>query len=140
MFNSNANVPTDNIYKFFAILGLVLTVFGGYIFNSTHNNFNNNLFKYAINLSKLELIEKPNLHEEMQIAALEKRIELLKADKPFNMNVSSFFVALGLILMSYGFIRWHFHLQPKLDELLDLQLKKARADASGNKHIKFKRK
>lgn len=140
MFNSNVNLPTDNIYKFLALFGLILTIFGGYLFNSTHNNFNNNLMNYAISLSKLELVEKPNSHEKMQIKTLEKKIELLRTDKSFYMLFSSFFLALGLILIVYGFFRWQFYLQPKLDTLLELQLEKAKVELRNAKRKKFQRK
>jgi len=140
MFNSNTNLPTDNIYKFLAIFVLVLILFGGYVFKNTHNNFNDNLFKYVINLSELELIEKPNSHVELQIEALEKKIELLKANKTFYMAFSGMITGLGILIMFYGFTKWHFHLQPKLDELLDLQLEKARAEVRNNKIYRFKRK
>ncbi|MCC4854861.1 hypothetical protein LMH78_03515 [Vibrio lentus] len=140
MFSSSARMPTDNIYKFLALFGLVLTVFGGWLFNSTHSNFNNNLMGYSIGLSKLELIADPNSHEEHQIKVLEKKIELLKADKPFYMGFSSMFTALGLTLMGYGFFRWFFYLQPKLDELLELQVEKAKLEVKEAKRLKFQRK
>ncbi|EJG1014297.1 hypothetical protein OMR72_004603 [Vibrio parahaemolyticus] len=140
MFSSNTSMPTDNIYKFLSLFGLVLTIFGGHLFNSTHNSFNDNLMNYSIDLSKLELIENPNSHEKRQIQMLEKKIELLLADKPFYMGFSSFFTALGLILMGFGFFRWAFYLQPKLDELLELQVEKAKIEVKQAKRLKFQRK
>ncbi|WP_217520012.1 MULTISPECIES: hypothetical protein [Vibrio] len=128
MISSNMNLPTDNLYKFLALFGLLLTVTGCYMFNSSYTNFNNEYISSIVELAKYENIEKPTKYEVTQKKALEKIIELLKANKPFNLNVSMFVIIIGLITMFYGFCRWHNKLQPKLDELLDLQVAKAKLE------------
>ncbi|KJF97453.1 hypothetical protein UB34_13155 [Photobacterium leiognathi] len=73
MLSSSANIPTDNIYKFLTLFGLVLVIFGFYIFTSTNDNFNNKYIDSLISKSKLELIKDPNSYELKQIEALEKK-------------------------------------------------------------------
>ncbi|ELM0326635.1 hypothetical protein Q3047_004097 [Vibrio vulnificus] len=128
MISSNMNLPTDNLYKFLALFGLLLTVTGCYMFNSSYTNFNNEYISSIVELAKYENIENPTKYEVTQKKALEKIIELLKANKPFNLNVSMFVIIIGLITMFYGFCRWHNKLQPKLDELLELQVAKAKLE------------
>ncbi|MBM5203042.1 hypothetical protein HYN74_22530 [Vibrio parahaemolyticus] len=118
MISSNMSLPTDNLYKFLALFGLLLTVTGCYMFNSSYTNFNNEYISSIVELAKYESIEKPTPYELRQKEALEKIIELLKANKPFNLNVS----------MSVIIIGWHYQLQPKLDELLDLQVAKSKLE------------
>ncbi|PSV88263.1 hypothetical protein [Photobacterium leiognathi] len=140
MLSSSANIPTDNIYKFLTLFGLVLVIFGFYIFTSTNDNFNNKYIDSLISKSKLELIKDPNSYELKQIEALEKKIELLVADKPFYIRFSTIITAFGTFFMVYGFKKWYFDLQPKLDELLDLQLKKAKAEVKEIQNKKLPRK
>lgn len=140
MLSSSANIPTDNIYKFLTLFGLVLVIFGCYIFTSTNDNFNNKYIDSLISKSKLELIKDPNSYELKQIEALEKKIELLVADKPFYIRFSTIITAFGTSFMVYGFKKWYFDLQPKLDELLDLQLKKAKAEVKEIQNKKLPRK
>ncbi|ELB2044562.1 MULTISPECIES: hypothetical protein [Vibrio] len=128
MISSNMSLPTDNLYKFLALFGLLLTVTGCYMFNSSYTNFNNEYISSIVELAKYESIEKPTPYELRQKEALEKIIELLKANKPFNLNVSMSVIIIGLITMFYGFYRWHYQLQPKLDELLDLQVAKSKLE------------
>ncbi|OCH01841.1 hypothetical protein A6D98_02990 [Aliivibrio fischeri] len=128
MFSSSANLPTDNVYKFLAIFGLLLVFFGGYIFNSSLNSFNEQYIKLILEKSELEGIKTLNDHVEMEKKVVDKKIELLKSNKPFHSNFSGFLVVFGFVTMLFGFHRWFFYLQPKLNQLLELEIEKSKLE------------
>lgn len=123
---NNIPVPTDNIFKFYALFGLLLFVFscGSLLYvNNATNSLVISLFPEFIGLKQ---IEKPSRADSAKIELIERRLEVTKSDKDFYLKAISVLAALGVITMSYGFFKWHVELQPVLDETAKVQLEIAK--------------
>lgn len=120
---SRVPLPTDNIYKFYALFGLLLFIFGIGASIAQTKVTNDFMVKSFIELEVLKAIEKPNPVEVLRRTVTERMIEVEKSDKELFKWGLAFIVAVGFLLMIYGFGRWHSHLQPAQDELLQLQMR-----------------
>jgi len=121
-------LPTDNIYKFYALFGLIIIIFsiGSVIY--INESTNNVLFNAIIDIETLNSIKNPSTIDTAKKGVLEKKVQIATADKKFfipNISAISF---LGLILVFYGFKKWHMEIQPIQDEIAKLTLEKIRHD------------
>jgi hypothetical protein len=120
-------LPTDNIFKFYALFGVLLLITSilGTIWVSTSTN------------EKLHALVKeyealPGTKEEKDANVLGKIIESRISAQVGNKK--TFLYGLGtisgisILLMWYGFRQWHTKIQPKQDEYFDLQLQKLRKE------------
>ena len=126
-------LPTDNIFKFYALFGLMLfvTSLAGSLYLTKSTNAL--LFQGAIELEGLNLIEKPSSLEKTKKDLLERKLEIAIEDKKFLRQALGVLIGLSIGLMIYGFHRWHTKIQPLQDELLALQIKKTRREMSSFK-------
>jgi hypothetical protein len=132
---SRIPVPTDSIYKFCALFGLLVAVFsvGSMIYvNKTTNEL---AFSSWVEYEELKQIKTPNVSEAAKIKSLERRLEIAQADKKAFQSALSWMFALAWIPIVYGFWKWHSHLQPMQDELLQLQIKKLRRELNESKRL-----
>jgi hypothetical protein len=124
-------LPTDSIYKFYALFGLLLFIFSVgatvYVARST----NDLVFTSAIEYETLRAIEKPTAVEIAKREGIEKRVEIALADKKFFLYALGTLVGLGMLAMIYGFTKWHRDIQPIQDETAKLQLEKLRLEVAG---------
>lgn len=122
-------VPTDNLHKFMATFGLVLIVFsvGAMIFayNSAHREL------ISIAETYLALEDKTGKSVQEMKELLEKRIDILASNRVFYLFLLTLPFAVGWVMAWTGFERWR-KLQPLHDELLELQVVKARIEAYGD--------
>ena len=74
-------VPTDNIFKFYALFGLMLFVFsfGAIIYVNSHTN--EVIFTTAPELAALRQIAKRSDVDDLRLALLERKFEIAKGDK-----------------------------------------------------------
>ncbi|MDL9997243.1 hypothetical protein QTI24_01430 [Variovorax sp. J22P240] len=124
-------LPTDNIYKFYALFGLLLFIFGigaGIVQNKATNDF---MVRSYIELESLKSIEKPTSVENLKATVLERMIDVETSDKQTFKWSLAIISAAGILLMIYGFHRWHTQIQPAQDELLQLQVEKLRREVAG---------
>lgn len=119
---SRIPVPTDNIFKFYALFGLFLFVFACGAFLYVHVDANATLMASYPELEALREFEEPARSDLAQIAILEKRIEITKADKVFYIRVLVGVFLIAIFLATYGFVQWHIKIQPMLDETARVQL------------------
>lgn len=129
-------LPTDNIFKFYALFGLLLIIFSfGALIYVTRSS-NEVVFSALPELEGLKQIAKPTPAEDVRIKLLERKLEITKTDK----EVFNYFLlglaGIGSLLMIYGFGKWHTGLQPVLDrtakvqlEIAELQLAKLRRES-----------
>ena len=121
-------LPTDNIYKFYALFGLLLlvTVIASYTY--AYQATTALLFEDIGTLASLDSKEKLSVEEANRKQLVQKRIDItVKNRDTFNAAIG-IIGGLALSLLWFGFRKWHFELQPKLDRLLDLQIAKAEQD------------
>jgi len=132
---NNIPVPTDNIFKFYALFGLLLFVFSCGSFLYVNQATNDALVGGIIELETLKQIEKPSHVESTKIAVLGKKIEITKTNEDFYLKAIGVLAGLAMMAMGYGFFKWHTEVQPVLDnsakiqfEISKLQLEKLRRE------------
>jgi hypothetical protein len=124
-------LPTDSIYKFYALFGLLLFIFslGATIYVS--HSTNDLVFSSAIEYEILKAIEKPTATEIAKRQGIEKRVEIALADKKFFLYALGVLSGFGMLAMIYGFTKWHRDIQPIQDETAKLQLEKLKLEVAG---------
>lgn len=106
--------PTDNLYKFMAIVGLLLWVGGAlYPWSKAYE-----IEKELITL-EAQIVQAKEVPAKADTALLEKNLKLVRlnfkaAIAYFVIGVLSFFS--GGYLMFYGFRFWYFRVQKPMDE------------------------
>lgn len=141
-------VPTDNLYKFIAIAGLVLVGIGivtpflldqGFFDYMTkrmqqeNDRLVENYFKMrddrdGTKESNDEFETLFTATKESQVAALKNELDAHRRLGYWKMGAAMVGLVLGVLLMGYGFWQWYLKIQLLLDEKLELELKLARAD------------
>lgn len=120
---SRIPIPTDNIYKFYALFSLVLLVFcaGALIYlNSSTNEAN---LEYLIEIETLKSVDNMSSLEELKLEVLNRLYDVSNSNKEYFLKILSVLMAISLFGISIGFWRWHTVIQPRQDELFDIKLK-----------------
>ncbi len=121
---SKVPLPTDNIFKFYALFGLLMflsTLFG---FVQLHISHNELVFKLYVESETLNSEKELSKKGDALKLVLDKQMENAVADKDFFMSSIVVLLVFATYLMGYGFHRWHTIIQPRQDELLDRQIEK----------------
>lgn len=122
---SKIPLPTDNIFKFYALFGVLILITSiisiVWINNSTNERIHSLIREYE-SLPEVDKDKSP-LGE-----VIEKRLEVEGANKSLFLKCLGSIIGVSLILMFYGFKEWHTKIQPKQDEYFDLQLQKLRKE------------
>jgi hypothetical protein len=128
---NNIPLPTDSIYKFYALFGLLLFIFsiGSTIYISRSTN--DLVFTSAIEYETLKAIEKPTSVEIAKRVGIEKRVEIAPADKKFFLYSLGVIAGLATFAMIYGFTKRHRDIQPIQDETARLQFEKLKLEVAG---------
>jgi hypothetical protein len=115
-------LPTDNIFKFYALFGLLLLIFsvGATLFEN--HSTNEIIFAAIPELESLKQITQPSPADSAKMAVLQRRIEIAKADKSGMTYLLGGLMAAGVIVMGYGFRKWHIEIQPTNDRMANVQL------------------
>lgn len=114
-------LPTDNIYKFCALFGLIILIFslGATIYITKEANVQ--IVDTAI---QLDNANSKNLSDETKNIIEGYRKVIVEDRKGLN-NLLIIPVIIGIILSLFGFNKWIFKIQPQLDKLTTLQTKKS---------------
>jgi hypothetical protein len=123
-------LPTDNVYKFYALFGLLLVIFALSAGIYTTKTTNDQMFVAIVELEELESIATPSPKELAKRAVIERQMELAKSDRQVFYWGGIALGVMGAIGMMFGFERWHSVIQPKQDELVELQLMKLRHEVA----------
>jgi hypothetical protein len=123
-------LPTDNIYKFYALFGLFLFIFSSgsviYVAQST----NELLFALEIEYETLPEIENSNASEIAKRARVDKQVEIALGNKKFLLSSLGVLFSFAAGAMFFGFKKWHQDIQPIQDETARLQLEKLRLEVA----------
>lgn len=133
-------IPTDNIYKFYALLGLVLLISGVLLKVYAVQSTNELAFSIAPELSALEAKKELSPEEITTKELLLKRLEISTRNREEYRGMSLWLFAFSVIAMVVGFGNWHYKVQPKQDKLLDLQIAKAELELKQTELVKCSRK
>jgi len=123
--NLPVSVPTDNMYKFAAIFGLVMVIasFWGVI---TQGYMTNDIvFVSAPEIASLEENKSPTPSEKARLDVLKKRKEAAIEDRKGIDNLCSKMAGLGTAVSLVGFFFWYWMIQQHQDRLLKLQMLEA---------------
>lgn len=128
---SKIPLPTDNIYKFYALFGLMLlitSILGVVVISTSTNDKLYSLMKeYEAIPGTKEEKEKSDLAK-----VIEKRLEIQVSNKKLFLRVFGAAIGFAIMLSGYGFRQWHTKIQPKQDEYFELQLEKLRREVGEN--------
>lgn len=121
-------LPTDSLYKFCAMFGLLIIIFciGSLLYvNESTNNF---IFEVAIDYDLLKKNKNRTEIEAAQFDLLEKKFNLIKENKSFYSNSIVLLFVFGILMTSYGFKQWYLLIQPSQDEIIRLTIKKLKQE------------
>lgn len=125
---SRIPIPTDNIFKFYALFGLLTLVFSFgssiYLTKST----NELLFTAVVELETLKALPHTSPVDEVRKQVLQRKIEIASDDKKTLQAGCGLLAGFAVVGLVYGFRKWHSEIQPVQDELARLQLRKLRAE------------
>lgn len=127
-------IPTDNIFKFYALFGLMLFIFSAGSIIFVNHSTNELIFQSSIELGELRQMQNPSPTDAAKKQVSEKRLEIAGADKMFYIRCLEILASGALLLMIYGFGKWHTKVQPVQDEIARLQLEKLRHEVRQLKH------
>lgn len=135
---SKIPLPTDNIYKFYALFGLLLFISSLAAYLYLHKSTNELIFETAVIVEELETREKPSAADIKRKEMAEKRVSIAVEDRKAFNSVLAFLALLGASLMGLGFAVWQFKVQPLQDKLLNLQIQKAEQELQKPLRVPFK--
>lgn len=128
-------VPTDNIYKFYALFSIVLLTFGMWMYAKTHVEINSWIFKNYSEIEELKAVNERTKGQQGKLDALERELYVLDQDR----GIINLFVLISVVVSTFGlgyeFKKWYKEIQPIADatakaqlELLQLQVEKLRLE------------
>lgn len=119
-------LPTDNIYKFYSMFGLLLVIFGFGSIIYLNKTTNDLVFESMVELENLNSIKQRSALESTQEKVILRKIELANMDKKSFIYLLNALIVIGTFMMIYGFKQWHYKVQPIQDEISKLTLEKLR--------------
>lgn len=126
--DSRIPLPTDNIFKFYALFSLFLFVFACGLMTYTTKNFNERNLNYLIEIETLKSISDKTSVQELKLEAAERLYEISISDKKLYSIIIAILLVISIIGIGYGFFQWHSKIQPLDDELLQLRLEKEKLE------------
>lgn len=119
---SKIPLPTDNIYKFYALFALFVFIFsiGAILYiNQTHND--RVLLLYP-ELEALKHSQDLSPRDQTRRDLLQTLFEVQKSDLKFYKSALGLLSGIAFWGMMYGFWCWHRKVQPRIDEANRIQL------------------
>lgn len=134
---SKLPVPTDNIFKFYALFSLLLFVFSIGAVLYIQQSTNQLAFENLEEVEALKQLETRTPQQDLRKALLERMLEVANENKGYFNKALGALIGLSICGMFYGFRKWHLDVQPVVDEaarvqleISKLQLAKLRAEVS----------
>jgi len=128
---SRIPVPTDNIYKFYALFGLLLVIsslLGSVYVTQSANESVHAFAKEYFSIANPDLKEPSGLEQ-----FIAKRITTTVENRKFYQQGIGVFLGVGIMMMFYGFYMWHMKVQPLQDRLMKLQIEKLERELDNHK-------
>ena len=120
--DSRVPLPTDNVFKFYALFGLFLISFslglGVYVTNHTNDIVVDSL----IEVEKINGMPEPTREVQVRKAVFERKKEIALSDRNAWSIFEGILLAIGGCCAFYGFRRWHKEIKPVIDETAKIQL------------------
>ncbi|WP_321460055.1 hypothetical protein [Vibrio sp. NH-UV-68] len=127
---SRIPLPTDNIYKFYALFGLLLVIFGLGSIIYVNQSTNSLVYDVIIEYHTLKNIpvEARTLVQEATFQVLDKKLDVAVRNKFIFLIAIGGMIAGGIYMLWYGFKTWHTKIQPMQDEMARLNIKKLKQE------------
>ena len=121
-------LPTDNIYKFYALFGLLLIIFsiGSTVLLSKSTN--EKVYKYVVELEQSYRGVESQDQETDRQKVLKKLIDIEAKDRKELTRWLDVLSVVGTAVMVLGFVAWQTKIQPIEDELRSLQRDKLKLE------------
>ena len=123
---SKVPLPTDNVYKFYALFSLVLLLFSIGSTLYLNRTTNESVVTLLVELEGLKAEPAPTPPQTVRRQLIERQLEILGSDKVLFKWALAVVSALGVAGMIYGFGKWHSEIQPRADEMARVQLELAK--------------
>jgi len=123
-------IPTDNIYKFACLFGLVLIVSAIFAFVTSYSSSLDRKVKHMEVMIPLEAKTERTKAEDDLLALHKRLIEVTKSNEETTIWPIAAVMVLGLSLSWCGAKKWHQVIQTRDDRLADLQLRKLEAEVA----------
>lgn len=126
------SIPTDNIYKFYALFSLLLLIVtvsaAIYVMNFTNELIIKNLIEIQTIDAEIEPMDAPDPTSPQltRRAILKWQVESAQSDRITYWLVLGVLLGLSLSGMYYGFSKWHKEVQALNDEVVRVQLEIAK--------------
>jgi hypothetical protein len=117
-------LPTDNIYKFYAMFGLFLMFLSMWAFVTTYNTYLERSFSLTEELETLNSLKELSQKQKSRKIVLEKQKEIDPLNKSFFMQFVGGGIGASIVLMIFGFYKWHTKIQPIQDKTAAVHLQK----------------
>ncbi|WP_415886016.1 hypothetical protein ACMXYO_15430 [Neptuniibacter sp. QD37_6] len=117
------SIPTDNIYKFYALLGLALVLSSMLSFVYVYDTSRAKALERAEEMMILEQKEELSVRDAKRKELLEALVKVEEENKKFYMSVLNYSLAAGIAIGLFGLMVWQFSVQPRSDRLIELQIK-----------------
>ena len=134
------SIPTDNLYKFVAIAGLVMILAGLIIPQLTIRKVDElvstteGILKYLENAKEAGR-DLPHEKREDMISLIRQNIELGRSgirQWKFESMLASAIIVTGVIFAFLGFLLWYFRVQRHMDKILVIKARYAEQDCTAN--------
>lgn len=127
---SRIPLPTDNIYKFYALFGLLLVIFGSGALIYVNQSTNDLVYETTVEYYTLKSIpeEARSLSQEARFQVLDSKLDVAKRNKGFYAIIIGAIIVGGAYMIWYGFRIWHTVIQPMQDEITRLNIKKLKQE------------
>jgi len=123
--NLPMSVPTDNVYKFVAIFGLVMVIASFLASIQQGVSTNEEVFSSAPEIAKLEASKNLDPYDKAKLEILHRKLEIALSDRKFLTWGGGIFGGMGLGISVLGFVAWYKKVQRHQDRLLELQVREA---------------
>jgi hypothetical protein len=119
---------TENIYKFYVLLGLSLFISSGLGLVYDRAQHKELVTRQYLELETLRLKADLSPEEKKRAEVLEWKLNLDVADRRFTVGALGGVAGIGIVLIIVGFTIWQKTIQRKQDLLVDLQIEKLKQE------------
>ncbi|WP_226687507.1 hypothetical protein [Stutzerimonas stutzeri] len=123
---SKIPLPTDNIYKFYALFSLLLLIFSLGAVLYVQKSANEQAIAILPDLEELKEAKELSTKDELRKQILERRLEVVLSDKKFYQKALGVIIGIAISGIWFGFSQWHKVIQPLQDEHAKIQLEISR--------------
>ena len=122
MFNGSAQLPTDNLYKFLSISGLLAVILSVWGIVTINTQANREFIEQKLEVFRVKVDSTSSPFDKAKAGLLDREADIRMKDKKIIMNCLSILAGLGVVGMFVGFWMWSKHIQPISDSTARMQL------------------